>query len=85
MISAFGSAMRLPFVPEESRKAPMLAARPTQIVQTFAGGDEYSPQVYRSPLTGESFDAMWLINALIWLVLFVAGTTWAFRRDTKRV
>ena len=25
-----------------------------QIVQTFAGGDEYSPQVYRSPLTGES-------------------------------
>ena len=24
-----------------------------QIVQTFAGGTEYSPQVYRSPLTGE--------------------------------
>lgn len=42
-------------------------------------------ELARSPLTGESFDAMWLINALIWLVLFVAGTTWAFRRDTKRV
>lgn len=26
---------------------------PGQIVQTFAGGDEYSPQVYRSPVTGE--------------------------------
>jgi ABC-2 type transport system permease protein len=42
-------------------------------------------ELARSPLTGESFDAMWLINALVWLVLFVAGTTWAFRRDTKRV
>ena len=34
---------------------------------------------------GESFDIMWLVNALVWLVLFIAGTTWAFRRDTKRV
>ena len=42
-------------------------------------------ELARSPLTGESFDAMWLVNALVWLVLFVAGTTWAFRRDTKRV
>ncbi len=42
-------------------------------------------ELARSPLTGESFDAMWLINALVWLVVFVAGTTWAFRRDTKRV
>lgn len=25
-----------------------------QVVQTFAGGVEYSPQLYRSPLTGES-------------------------------
>lgn len=42
-------------------------------------------ELARSPLTGESFDAMWLMNALVWLVVFVAGTTWAFRRDTKRV
>jgi len=27
---------------------------PGRIVQTFAGGTEYSPQVYRSPLTGRS-------------------------------
>ncbi len=42
-------------------------------------------ELARSPLTGESFDIMWLVNALIWLALLVAGTTWAFRRDTKRV
>lgn len=42
-------------------------------------------ELARSPLTGESFDIMWLVNALVWLVLFIAGTTWAFRRDTKRV
>ena len=42
-------------------------------------------ELARSPLTGESFDVMWLVNALVWLVLFIAGTTWAFRRDTKRV
>ena len=34
MISLFGSAMRLPFVPAASRKLPMLAASPTQIVDT---------------------------------------------------
>jgi len=42
-------------------------------------------ELARSPLTGEAFDILWLVNALIWLVLFVAGTTWAFRRDTQRV
>lgn len=42
-------------------------------------------ELARSPLTGEAFDVMWLVNALVWLVLFIAGTTWAFRRDTKRV
>ena len=34
MISAFGSARRLPLAPEESRKAPIEAAMPTQIVHT---------------------------------------------------
>lgn len=42
-------------------------------------------ELARSPLTGETFDIMWLVNALVWLVVFIAGTTWAFRRDTKRV
>ena len=34
MTSALGSAMRLPFAPQESRNAPMLAAMPTQMVET---------------------------------------------------
>ncbi|MBN9176894.1 MAG: ABC transporter permease [Microbacterium sp.] len=42
-------------------------------------------ELARSPLTGEGFDGLWLVNALVWLAVFIAGTTWAFRRDTKRV
>ncbi|WP_291054309.1 ABC transporter permease [Herbiconiux sp.] len=42
-------------------------------------------QIARAPLTGEGLDLLWVINALAWLVVFVAGTVWAFRRDTKRV
>ena len=34
MISALGSAMRLPFAPQDSRNAPMLAAIPMQMVDT---------------------------------------------------
>ena len=36
MISEFGSARRLPFAPDESRNAPIDAARPTQMVETSA-------------------------------------------------
>jgi ABC-2 type transport system permease protein len=42
-------------------------------------------QIARAPLTGEGVDVLWFVNALIWLAIFVAGTVWAFRRDTKRV
>lgn len=42
-------------------------------------------QIARAPLTGEGLDVLWFVNAAIWLALFVAGTAWAFRRDTKRV
>jgi ABC-2 type transport system permease protein len=42
-------------------------------------------QIARAPLTGESVDLLWLVNAIVWLAIFVAGTAWAFRRDTKRV
>ena len=34
MISALGSARRLPFVPEDSKNAPIEAAMPTQMVDT---------------------------------------------------
>ncbi|GAA1955566.1 ABC transporter permease [Microbacterium deminutum] len=42
-------------------------------------------QIARAPLTGEGVDALWFVNALVWLAIFVAGTVWALRRDTKRV
>ncbi|WP_440710883.1 ABC transporter permease [Herbiconiux sp. YIM B11900] len=42
-------------------------------------------QIARAPLTGEGLDLLWVINALAWLAIFVAGTVWAFRRDTERV
>lgn len=41
-------------------------------------------QLARAPLTGDKFDLLWLVNALAWLTVFIAGTVWAFRRDTKR-
>lgn len=42
-------------------------------------------QIARAPLTGEGLDALWFLNAGIWLAIFLVGTVWAFRRDTKRV
>jgi len=39
----------------------------------------------RAPLTGEGFDLGALLNVLLWLALFIAGTALLFRRDTKRV
>jgi ABC-2 type transport system permease protein len=41
-------------------------------------------QLARSPITGE-FDAIWIVNVLVWLAIFVGGAAMAFRRDTKRV
>jgi len=42
-------------------------------------------QIARAPLTGETVDLLWVVNAVVWLAIFVGGTAWAFRRDTKRV
>jgi ABC-2 type transport system permease protein len=42
-------------------------------------------EIARAPLTGEGVDVLWFVNALLWLGIFLVGTTWAFRRDTKRV
>lgn len=42
-------------------------------------------QIARAPLTGQGVDVLWFVNALVWLGIFLAGTVWAFRRDTKRV
>jgi ABC-2 type transport system permease protein len=42
-------------------------------------------EIAREPLTGAPFDALALINAVVWLGIFIAGTVFFFRRDTKRV
>jgi ABC-2 type transport system permease protein len=42
-------------------------------------------QIARAPLTGDPFDLWSLVNAVVWLAIFVAGTAYFFRRDTKRV
>jgi ABC-2 type transport system permease protein len=42
-------------------------------------------QIARAPLTGMGVDWLWFVNAAVWLGLFLVGTAWAFRRDTKRV
>ncbi|OZD43203.1 hypothetical protein CH252_25605 [Rhodococcus sp. 06-1477-1B] len=41
-------------------------------------------ELARSPLTGDAFDIGALINAVVWLAVFVAGTVYFFRRDTRR-
>jgi ABC-2 type transport system permease protein len=42
-------------------------------------------QMARAPHTGDAFDIWALVNALVWFAIFVAGTVFFFRRDTKRV
>ncbi|MEN2740773.1 ABC transporter permease [Microbacterium sp. X-17] len=42
-------------------------------------------EIARAPLTGDAFDIWALVNAIVWLAIFVAGTAFFFRRDTKRV
>ena len=42
-------------------------------------------QVVHYPLLGGSFHLAWAVNLVAWLVIFTAGATWRFRRDTARV
>jgi len=56
---------------------------------TFTDIARFSPaygigQIARSPLTG-AWDWIWVVNAVAWLAVFVAGAALAFRKDTKRV
>lgn len=41
-------------------------------------------QIARAPLTGQGVDLLWFVNAAIWLALFIFGTVYFFRRDTRR-
>jgi ABC-2 type transport system permease protein len=42
-------------------------------------------QLVHYPLVGGSLDWSWLLNVVVWLVIFVAGAVWRLRRDTARV
>lgn len=42
-------------------------------------------QLVHYPLQGGHLHATWLINLIAWLLIFVAGAAWRFRRDTARV
>jgi ABC-2 type transport system permease protein len=42
-------------------------------------------QLVHAPQLGGSFDVMWVVNAVAWLLIFSVGAVWRFRIDTKRV
>ncbi|MHB1710422.1 MAG: ABC transporter permease [Acidimicrobiales bacterium] len=42
-------------------------------------------QLVHFPLVGGPFSWSWAANLVVWLVIFVAGAVWRFRRDTERV
>jgi ABC-2 type transport system permease protein len=50
---------------------------------------EYTPlyglnQLVHVPLTGATVPWQWPVNVVAWLVIFVAGAVWRFRKDTAR-
>ncbi|MHB1502527.1 MAG: ABC transporter permease [Acidimicrobiales bacterium] len=42
-------------------------------------------QLVHYPLVGGALEWSWALNLIAWLVIFVAGAVWRFRRDTARV
>lgn len=42
-------------------------------------------ELSRAPLTGDGFETLALLNAIVWLVIFAGGTVLLFRKDTGRV
>ncbi|HUY45066.1 MAG TPA: hypothetical protein VMV92_04995 [Streptosporangiaceae bacterium] len=42
-------------------------------------------QLVHAPLLGGSIHLVWVLNAIIWLVIFTGGAVWRFRKDTARV
>lgn len=42
-------------------------------------------QLVHTPLLGNGVDWTWAVNVLAWLIIFIWGAVWRFRRDTARV
>ncbi|MGI8762228.1 MAG: ABC transporter permease [Jatrophihabitantaceae bacterium] len=75
MLFAFGGGLFIPL----SQFSPAL--------QTMA---KFTPlyglnQLVHYPLVGGSMAWSWPVNLVVWLIIFVAGAGWLFRRDTARV
>ena len=75
MLCAFGGGLFLPL----SQFSPGL-----QTAATFTPLYGLN-QLVHHPLVGGAMDWGWALNVIVWLVIFVAGAVWRFRRDTARV
>ena len=61
----------------------------SQFSHTLRTIAQYTPlyglsQLVHYPLEGGQVHAAWLVNLFAWLIIFVAGAAWWFRRDTAR-
>ena len=75
LLFSFGGGLFIPL----SQFAPVL--------QTIA---KYTPlyglnQLVHAPLLAGSVHLTWVINAVVWLLIFAGGAVWRFRKDTARV
>jgi ABC-2 type transport system permease protein len=75
MLFAFGGGVFIPL---------------SQFSSTLRTLAQYTPlyglsQLVHYPLTDGSLRASWVANLIVWLVIFVSGAVWRFRRDTARV
>jgi ABC-2 type transport system permease protein len=75
MLFAFGGGLFIPL----SQFAPVL-----QTMASFTPLYGLNALVH-APLTGEAVTAGPVANVVLWLVVFVGGAVWRFRRDTARV
>ncbi len=62
----------------------------SQFPHGFTEFAQYTPlyglnQLVHAPLIGHSVHLAWVVNAVVWLVIFAAGAIWRFRKDTARV
>ena len=75
MLFSFGGGLFVPL----SQFAPVLQTAATLTPCTA------STALVHAPLAGTPSRSGRCANVLVWLVVFVAGAVWRFRRDTARV
>lgn len=75
MLCAFGGGLFIPLSQFSSALQTMATFTPLYGLN----------QLVHYPLVGGSFGWNWVLNLAAWMVIFVAGAVWRFRRDTARV